>query len=187
MIKSSRKAALADGEKSYFTGSPCVKGHVSARRSKTGECLECRKLRLVEWRKDNPAKVAVHNQTQYEKFPEELKTRSRAYYHANVEKCRASSQRYQKENPHIYAAINAKYKASKLNQTPDWLANDDFWLIEQIYELAALRTKLTGLAWQVDHIIPLQGKLVSGLHIPSNLQVIPAKLNRAKSNKYPVK
>lgn len=187
MIKSSRKAALAAGEKSYFTGNPCVKGHVSARRSKTGECLECRKLKLVEWRKDNPAKVAAHNQTQYEKFSEGLKTRSRAYYHANVEKCRASSQRYQKQNPHVYAAINAKYSAAKLKRTPSWLTEDDLWLIEQFYELAGLRTKATGIAWQVDHVVPLQGEHVSGFHIPINLQVIPAKMNRAKSNKYPVK
>ena len=59
-------------------------------------------------------------------------------------------------------------------------------MIEQAYELAALRTKMLGVAFEVDHILPLQGKLVSGLHVPENLQVIPATLNRAKSNSFEV-
>jgi hypothetical protein len=49
-----------------------------------------------------------------------------------------------------------------------------------------LRTKMTGIEWHVDHIIPLQGKNVSGLHTPYNLQVIPASWNTAKGNKFEV-
>ena len=71
-------------------------------------------------------------------------------------------------------------------RTPAWLTEDDHWLMEQAYELAALRTKLFGISFQVDHVLPLQGKLVSGLHVPLNLQVIPAKMNRAKSNNFEV-
>jgi len=84
------------------------------------------------------------------------------------------------------AAITAKYRASKKRRTPIWLSKDDLWLMEQFYELAALRTKATGFKWQVDHVIPIQGKLASGLHVPDNLQVLPAKLNQRKSNRYAV-
>ena len=54
--------------------------------------------------------------------------------------------------------------------------------IKEIYSLAKERTQLTGIPWEVDHIIPINSKLVCGLHTPCNLQVIPARHNRLKSN-----
>ena len=73
-----------------------------------------------------------------------------------------------------------------MHRTPAWLTVDDLWLIEQAYELAALRTKLFGFSWHVDHILPLQGKQVSGLHVPTNLQVIPWVDNVRKANRFEV-
>ena len=73
--------------------------------------------------------------------------------------------------------------AIKKQRTMPWLSDDDLWIMAEIYDLALLRTKLTGIEWQVDHIIPLQSEIVCGLHVPWNLQVITAKENRVKSNK----
>lgn len=182
-MEATRKAALEKGESRYFTGEACVKGHVAPRRAKTGECLECRAVHLVGWRKRNPKKVKQHNDTQHERFAEKLAERARYYYHLDVEKSRAKLLAYQKENRHVFAKLGAKYKAAKLKRTPSWLTEDDYWLMEQAYELAAMRTKLFGFPWHVDHVLPLQGKHVSGFHVPLNLQVIPGAENIRKGNR----
>ncbi len=75
----------------------------------------------------------------------------------------------------------AKRRAVKLNATPVWAIE---FIIQEAYALAALRTKTTGLKWHVDHIVPLRSKIVCGLHVQNNLQVIPATLNHKKSNRY---
>ena len=103
-------------------------------------------------------------------------------------------QEYYKQNPDkanrswptgAQAAANvAKYRNSKAKRTPKWLNANDIWMMEEAYILAELRTKMFGFSWEVDHIIPLRGKLASGLHVPHNLQVIPKVLNRSKSNQF---
>ncbi len=67
------------------------------------------------------------------------------------------------------------------NAMPLW-ANK--FIIKEIYALAKLRTKLTGNKWEVDHVIPINGRTVCGLHVENNLQVIPMFINRSKGNKY---
>jgi hypothetical protein len=84
-------------------------------------------------------------------------------------------------------ARTALRRLTKNQRTPAWLTEDDCWMMEQAYDLAALRTKLSGFQWHVDHIIPLQGVVVSGLHVPTNLQVIPWLDNVKKHNRFEVK
>jgi hypothetical protein len=94
--------------------------------------------------------------------------------------------RYKTANSGKVNADTAKRRTAKMHRTPAWLTVDDLWVIEQAYELAALRTKLFGFSWHVDHILPLQGKKVSGLHVPNNLQVIPWVDNVKKANRFEV-
>jgi hypothetical protein len=112
--------------------------------------------------------------------------KSREYYAANADKLNAQKREYQRNNLHVYAKIKARRDAAKLQRTPAWLTDDDHWMMGQAYELAALRTAVFGFAWHVDHVIPLRGKLASGLHTPYNLQVIPAIENLRKSNRIEV-
>ena len=106
------------------------------------------------------------------------------FWRNNPEKRTEAGKKYLGNNR---AKINAKLKkryAAKRNRTPAWLSGEDIWMIEQAYELAQLRSQVFGFQWHVDHVVPLQGKPVSGLHVPHNLQVIPAWNNRNKSNKF---
>lgn len=102
----------------------------------------------------------------------------------NLEYVKNQTKKYRKEHPGWMAAQCAKRRATKLNATPSWLSEDDFWMMEEAYHLAALRTKVTGIKWDVDHIVPLQNKKVCGLHVPWNLQVITASENYRKNNRF---
>ena len=58
--------------------------------------------------------------------------------------------------------------------------------IKCMYSIAAMLTRENKEPWHIDHIIPLQGKMVSGLHVPSNLQVMLGSENIGKKNKFEV-
>jgi hypothetical protein len=123
---------------------------------------------------------------EYKKNAVHKRTLTLSYYHRDGDKNRAKMLKRQKLNPALYAANAAKYRAIKLQRTPGWLTKDDFLIIRKFYELATQQTKISGFSWHVDHIVPLQGARVSGLHVPSNLQVIPATQNIAKHNRFEV-
>ena len=88
----------------------------------------------------------------------------------------------QRNKPKKAAATRA-YQAAKIQRTPFWadrVAND------YVYHAAQVIKDVYGTSWEVDHIIPLQGKNVSGFHIAKNLQLMPVSENRSKSNKFEV-
>src|SRR5574343_1001774 len=128
-MESTRKAALTKGATQYFTGKPCKHGHVSARRTVTGECIACRAEALAAWRAKNPQKVQAHNKTQYTKFFDKIKNAVGKYRAMHVDELNAKKRVYQKNNLHMYAKIKAKRKAAQLQRTPRWLTDDDHWLI----------------------------------------------------------
>jgi hypothetical protein len=90
---------------------------------------------------------------------------------------------YRKENLAKKRARDAIRYCTKLNATPRWLNEKQLSDIQNIYKEASIKTAQTNIKHEVDHIVPLQGKNVCGLHVPWNLQILTKSENCSKSNK----
>jgi len=77
-------------------------------------------------------------------------------------------------------AASIRHKRTRISSRGDELTE---FIFSEAYDLAKIREQVFGFKWHVDHIIPLNGKNVSGLHVWNNLQVIPASINLSKGNK----
>ena len=120
-------------------------------------------------------------------------------YRAECRTCRNyKSKAYRGDNQSVIKAYNAtpKRKADKAsrnrlkklskshNAIPNWLSNEHKQQIRDIYIHMQDCRAITGEEYHVDHIVPLQGESVCGLHVPWNLQVLPSDVNVSKSNKW---
>lgn len=158
------------------------------------------KEKYVAYRKANRDKVAAYKRMWYEKNKERIlankawsteaaKTKKKEYDKQRYMDNKEALSAYAKERrklPHRKAAHNEASRRRKMylkQATPSWLTELDTLVIKEIYHLAQLRSTMLGITYHVDHVIPLKGKDVCGLHVPSNLQLLPAKVNVSKGNR----
>lgn len=142
--------------------------------------------RIKEWRAANPEKWKEQNQRYAKKHKDKLVAKTTRWKKANPERAAEISKKTRAKHKARILATRAKQRAAKRSRTPIWVDKEHLWLIKQAYELAILKTKQFGFSWHVDHVIPLCGKLVSGLHVIENLQVIPGAENLLKNNKFEI-
>lgn len=95
-----------------------------------------------------------------------------------------AARNWQIQNPEKHAELCLKRRTAERQANPIWLSKADKQIIAHFYKIAAMLTKTTGTVYHVDHVIPLRGKNVCGLHIPANLQILSAAENFSKGNKY---
>ncbi len=155
-----KKQAMELGFKTYFTGKACKYGHMSERYVSTRSCVKCESVRASS------------------RDMQEIQAK---WYQKNSAKAKGYSQEYRKSNRGKCNALSSKRRAKTLNATVAWGDQD---AIKRMYIVAEFLTNKLGEPHHVDHIIPLQGKNVSGLHVETNLQVIPARDNLVKGNSY---
>lgn len=132
-------------------------------------CKACMNTINNNWQKQNKEKA--------KEFTQEWRKN-------NSEHVKEVSKKWRQSNKGCISSHAAKRRNSKFLRTPKWLSKDQLNEIKKEYELAAWCSKVTGILYHVDHIVPLRGKDVSGLHVPWNLQVIPAVENLSKGNKH---
>jgi hypothetical protein len=139
--------------------------------------------RKKQYKQEDKERWQEYNKSYYSKNAEKMKTK--LWYQNNTERAKEYFKTLSK-TPSRKAHANqqtAIRRATFYQRIPNWLSKKDKQEIKQIYLKAQLITEQTGIKHDVDHILPLRGKDVSGLHVLNNLQIIPKELNLKKGNK----
>jgi len=182
----SRKDARAAGLKRYFTGKPCKRGHVAERWVSIKACVNCQLELGEEWRKRHLTKDSAKSAAYRARHGDKVLARKRLKYDLDPQKYYEAARRWEKNHPEqsraIRRGVSARRRAVDRRATPPWLTAKDRELMVFLYQEAVSLSEFTGIDFDVDHIVPLNGETVCGLHVPWNLRVIAASKNRSKGN-----
>lgn len=155
--------------------------HYSKRNaSPDGLCAACKTC--VNTRRKLYSSDKEYNKRRYWADPKASFERKEAWYKANPEKKKVHRKQYREANLEaVRLAESTKYIGRK-TRVPKWLSQSQKQEIANVYSLRREVELLTGEQYHVDHIVPLQGKNVCGLHVPWNLQILPSDINLSKHN-----
>lgn len=157
----------------------------SKRGSYEARCKDCFKALVKAGANVKRPEVRAANRIAGAKFRETNRERENARvlasYYANREERLAANRAWRVTNPDKHAAKEARRRAAKLRATPAWA---DLEAIAKVYWQASEESRRTGVLMHVDHIVPLKGRNVCGLHCEANLQILPALANISKGNRF---
>ena len=196
MTKATDQERINEG--AFFIGhKSCKHGHEPLFRSSTGGCVICERaasakhqaLKRSTMTQEDRDKKSSYMVTYSKKYNEDEENRDRARanareaYRKNPELFRKKGLAYRRANPAKIAFHASKSRRGKKNATPKWLTKLQKEEILQFYLLARDCFLTSGQPYDVDHIVPLTGRNVCGLHVPWNLQVLPKDVNMSKKNR----
>lgn len=182
--RAERYEAMQRGDQYYTAGRPCKRGHEALRVTDSGVCVECRRVREKERYWEDPEKARAHAVKRSRRHAKLIAARAKLARDteppekraARLQRAKEKAREWRKNNPRHHLALTSAHKARIKRCTPPWV--DKSQLVE-VY-------KNCPEGHHVDHIVPLRGAVVSGLHVPWNLQYLPARENIQKSNRFEV-
>lgn len=161
-----------------------------------GDCKKCRIKRYTDSYARDPTAVKARTREHFAQHPEAVRAANlkwtkenpearnairRRWGKRNLKAERERVKKWAKNNPEKRTANRARRRAAKINRTPPWA---DKKAILKVYGEARALQEATGEPYHVDHIYPLQGEKISGLHVDGNLRAVPARVNLSKSNNF---
>lgn len=159
------------------------------RRRKSGlqsACKSCSNAANIKRYRENPEvrlRKKIYDVEYVNKNRERKYKNNDRWNQDNIDKVREAQRKRKKLHRHKIAADARKRQAAKKKRTPPWLTPAQVKEMEDFYWLTRDLKSVTGETYHVDHIVPLQGKTVCGLHVPWNLQVLPSDVNERKGNR----
>lgn len=141
-------------------------------------CTSCEKSRKDLWRLKNKDKDLQSKFLWKLNNKEKVLNSSKLYYKNNTTKCSELISKWKKQNKNKVNLYTSLRRSRIKFATPNCLTELDELFLVEIYDLARLRNM------EVDHIIPLKHKLVCGLHVPENLQLLTKSENSSKGNSW---
>lgn len=160
-----------------YIGKPCPRhpelGGLRARIN--GTCVQCVRERASKWLEDNRERARVRSAEWKAANPDLAKQRAAEYYLQNAKARLEYVVAWRGKNPHKVAQYRIDKRCCTKLRTPRWADQK---------KIRAVYAKARRLSLTVDHVVPLQGKLVSGLHVDNNLQLLPGSDNSRKRNAF---
>lgn len=159
--KQCTKCGAVKSLSAFYMASSRPGGHLA-------QCKQCVGEKQQQYKDANKDSISAYHRERYVRQRAEIMARNEDWRLANMAK---------------QVARVTRYKQRRRNAAPAWLTSEDHSRILTKYKEARWMTERTGVRHHVDHIVPLQGKTASGLHVPWNLRVIPARENQKKFNR----
>jgi len=181
VIEAKKKWAVDNIEKKRASGRRWLAANKERKREYNRRWLadnkERQKNNVARWRAENEAREKDNDRKWYSKNRERQLAATRRWLIENKERKKETNRRWLVENKGAANAITARRRFRKFQATPGWLSSAHSEQIKLFYEAAAAN------AVHVDHIVPLRGEDVCGLHVPWNLQLLDKVSNSNKGNK----
>lgn len=158
------------------------------------QCTPCsQRGRVLAWKRQNPERKRDLNRKWAAANPDKDRVSKSDWQRRNPAVCAAKAANWRSANPERAKQINARYRDANRERlrnswrfrhfrtrAPAWA---DTGAIAAFYQMARRATRCVGIRFEVDHVIPVRGRSVSGLHVPENLRVLPKYANASKGNR----